>query len=122
MAILKLNGVEVAAPDIGGFNITKNKIWSSNTGRVQSGKAVGTIIAIKTTIDITWSYLTESQVEQIDNAVSDATKPFISVEYWGLGNKHTSMTAYFGDISYSTEAVINGEKVYSGVSVSAIEQ
>lgn len=122
MSVLKINGVTM--PDIlaDGYNISKNKIWSSNSGRTKSGKAVGTIIAIKRTVDITFVPLTEEQVAIIDNQVSDSTKAFQKVEYWDEKGTYSSIIAYFGDVTYSTCAVIGGKKIFKGVSISGIEQ
>ena len=122
MAVLKINGVTMPEILADGYNISKNKIWSSNSGRVKSGKAVGTIIAIKTTLDITFAPLTEEEVAIIDNQVSDATKPFQKVEYWDERGNDSTKVVYFGDVTYSTSEVINGKKIFNGVSISGIEQ
>ncbi len=122
MAVLKINGVVMPEILEDGYNISKNKIWSSNSGRVKSGKMVGTIIAVKRTLDITFAPLTEEQVAVIDAQVSDATKPFQRVEYWDEKGTYSTMNVYFGDVTYSTCAVVNGKKIFKGTGISGIEQ
>ncbi len=41
-----------------GVVISREKIWSANTGRTAAGKMVGTVVAVETTIKIKWPPLT----------------------------------------------------------------
>ena len=80
---LKINGTTVPSPSANGFTVSKNKIWSRNTGRNSQGDMVGTIIAIKTSVDITWNVLSPSEVALIDSLVSDVSYPIYGTNMYG---------------------------------------
>lgn len=44
-----------------GVKLSKNKIWSGNTGRDTNGDMTGTIKAIKTKLEIQWEVLTQAE-------------------------------------------------------------
>lgn len=122
MTILKFNGQAMPTPKPDGFTISKNKIWSRNTGRNSLGNMVGTIIAVKTSIDITWPPLSFSQIEMIDNIVSDVNNPFVNIEYLNERGNMTQITAYFSDVSYPIKSIINGREIIDGIQLSGIQQ
>lgn len=123
MSTLKINGVSVPSPSANGFTVSKNKIWSRNTGRNSLGAMVGTIIAIKTSIDITWNVLSPSEVALIDSLVSDINHPFTTVEFIGADGVTTTKTVYFSDVSYPIYGTnMYGEKIITGTQLSGIEQ
>ena len=121
--LLKFNGKTIPNPS--GFTISKNKIWSENTRRNDLGDMVGTIIAIKRKVEITWNYLTSEQIALIDSVVSDISKPFTTVEYTD-DTKYpvstTTINAYFGDGVYPIHDRINGVAKFTGIKVSGIEK
>ena len=78
---LYINGVKMPDPALEGVTISREKIWSENTGRTASGKMAGTIIGIKSKISIKWPVLTPAQVATIEGAVSDPDSPFVPVKY-----------------------------------------
>ena len=68
---LYINSKQMPTPAAEGVTITREKIWSEDTGRTADGGMTGTIIAIKTKMSIRWALLTPAQVATIEAAVSD---------------------------------------------------
>lgn len=100
--------------------MTKNKIWSSNTGRGATGKMLGDIIATKYTIRAQWNKLTQSQLTALENAIgSDA---FFSVTFVNEKGVQTTKTFYSADPTYTTKKYVNGVAIYENVSIELIEQ
>ena len=77
----------VTMPDLKqGLTISKEKIWSKNTGRAANGDMLGDIVAVKYTLDCAWPPLSREQAAMIDNAVSPA---FFDVTFTDPGNNGT---------------------------------
>lgn len=121
--ILLFNRVLMPEPKLNGFKISKNKIWSKNTGRNDKGNMIGTLIAIKRKLEVEWPILTSAQVKTIDSVVSDRNNPFVTVEYISEAGVTTTMTVYFGDVVYPIyRTKENGEQIIIGCGISAIEK
>lgn len=119
---LSVDGVQLPTPMLGGISITPNKMWSANTGRLESsGEMAGTIVAIKQKLEIKWPPLTMEQVRLIEAAVSTLT-PFHELEYTDMAGQVKSLTVYFGDPSYTIYSYAAGVQRVNDVSVSAIEK
>lgn len=100
--------------------ITKNKIWSSNAGRVASGKMVGDVIGIKYKLEVQWALVNPMDVIKIDNAVS---KPFFNVRFLDPAtNEFKTIICYAGDPSYPPYSWAEGYRKYTGICVNLIEQ
>lgn len=119
---LTVNGITLPTPKHQGVKISTNKVWSANTGRTTSGKMVGTIVATKAKLQITWPPLTEAQVALIEAAVSDRSTPFFTVSYTDMAGNSVSRTMYAGDITYSQYSWLEGRRYVTDVAVSLIEQ
>ena len=119
---LYVDGVQLPTPAVEGITYTVNKIWSSNTGRLeQTGNLAGTIVTIKKKLEIKWPPLTYDQVGVIESAVSTMT-PFHTLTYTDLTGTTTTMTVYFGDPTYTQYSWADGHQWFKNVAVSAIEQ
>ena len=119
-----LNGVEFPIA-YNGYKLSRNKVWSSNTGRTNSGKMVGTIIAIKNKVEVTFVPLTPAQAKIIDDVVSDINNPFQMAHVLYVDGSQKEMTVYTGDVSYAwlSRAIgDNGDGLITGVTLSLIEQ
>lgn len=122
-AVLKFDGIEMPTPKFNGFKISKNKIWSKNTGRNGNGDMVGTIIAVKRKVEITWPILEAGQISLIDNIVSNPNTPYHQVQYTDESGNVTEITAYFNDASYPILSVnLNGKQLLEGVGINGIEK
>lgn len=109
----KASGVGLPAP----VKITSNDeiIWSSNTGRDDAGLMLGTVVAEKRTIDITWGVLTQAQMEDIMAAMPAGFFTFV------LGS--ASLTVYRGAFTGEQLGDIgDGNSYYRSLSVSVIER
>lgn len=100
--VLKINNYSPPAPDEGGVKIGKQKIWSENTRRNAKCAMVGDIKAIKTTISITWSKLTQSQLKSLDAAINNPNTPFFNIIYVDVtntGDGKTTTKKFYSDSS-----------------------
>jgi len=122
-AILKFDGVVMPTPKFNGFKVSHNKIWSKNSGRNGEGSWVGSIIAVKTKVEITWPVLDSSQISTISNIV-DSTTAFHSIDYTNeKGVTQHIDNVYFGDGIYPILGMnINGKQLLEGVGIDAIEK
>ncbi|MCD8141922.1 MAG: hypothetical protein LUD83_01365 [Clostridiales bacterium] len=118
---LTIGGVKMPTPALEGLTITREKIWSSDTGRTASGKMVGTIVAVKTKVAIRWPVLTMDEVETIEGAVSSST-PFVTMTYTDMTGAVTTKTVYFGTPSYTVYSYADGTQYVKDVTVDGIEQ
>lgn len=119
---LYIGGVQMPTPALEGVTITREKVWSSDTGRSSSGKMLGTIVAIKSKITIKWPVLTFDQVKTIENAVSDADDPFVTVKYTDMTGTTVTKTMYFGTPTYTMYGAAAGTQWVKDVTVDGIEQ
>ena len=119
---LYINGVRMPDPALEGVTVSREKIWSSNTGRTASGKMTGTVVAVKTTLKIKWPVLTPAQVATIEGAVSDPDSPFVPVKYTDATGSTVTKTMYFGTPSYTVYSWANGKQYIKDATVDGIEQ
>lgn len=119
---LYIDGKKMPDPALEGVTVSREKIWSSNTGRVASGKMVGVVVAVKTTLKIKWPVLTPAQVEIIESAVSSKSNPFVPVKYTDATGSTVTKTMYFGTPSYTVYSWADGKQYIKDATVDAIEQ
>ena len=119
---LYINGTKMPDPALEGVTVSREKIWSSNTGRTASGKMTGIVVAVKTTLKIKWPVLIPDQVAVIEGAVSDPDNPFVPVKYTDATGSTVTKTMYFGTPSYTVYSWASGKQYIKDVSVDGIEQ
>ena len=120
--VLKINGKTMPTPKHNGVTISENKIWSTNTGRSMNGEMQGTIIAIKKKAEIEFPLLTPSQVDLINNEVSNISKPFIPVEITYPTGGTKTFNAYAGDIAHPVYGLVKGVHCVVGFKLDLIER
>ena len=119
---LIVDGVQLPTPAVGGMTITTNKIWSANTGRLESsGEMAGTIVAKKRKIEIKWPPLSMEKVKIIEDIVS-SMDPFHTLQYTDMTGTTGEIQVYFGDPAYNLYAYCPGIQYAKDVAVSAIEK
>ena len=118
---LYINGVKMPTPALNGVTISREKIWSANTGRSASGKMLGTIIAQKTTLKIKWPPLTMEEAAKIEGAVSSGTE-FFPVKFTGAAGVTQTLTMYAGTPTYTQYSWAAGMQWVMDVAVDLIEQ
>lgn len=118
---LIINGVEMPNLKESGLTITKEKIWSSNTGRGASGYLIGDLVAIKYKLVCEWPALTREETALIDRTISQ--QKFFTVKFLDPGtNVFVTKTMYAGTPTYPVYTYKNGMKTYDGVKVDFIER
>ena len=120
--VLKINGKTMPTPKHNGVTISENKIWSTNTGRSMNGEMQGTIIAIKKKAEIEFPLLTPTQVNLINNEVSNVSKPFIPVEITYPSGGTKTFNAYSGDVAYPVYGLVKGKYCVVGFKLDLIEK
>lgn len=120
---LIVDGVTLPTPALEGLTISTNKIWSANAGRLEnSGEMAGTIVTTKRKLEIKWPDLPMEKIKVIEAVVSDSGTPFHQLQYTDMTGTTSTITVYFGDISYTIYSYSPGVQRVKGVAVSAIEK
>lgn len=122
MEELTIAGVKMPPIAYNGFTKSRNKVWSSNTGRNAETTMVGTLLSVKTKYEITFAPLTEEQVELVESVISNLDNAFSEVVFKRNSGKVDRFIAYSGDISYPLLWDRETSTLYNGVKVSLIEQ
>lgn len=74
-------GVSLPCDNLTDIKVGNELIWSSNTGRsASSGKMLGDIVAKKKTISLTYSWLSRTDFNTIDNALNTSSFFAVKVE------------------------------------------
>ena len=100
-------------------NYSYNKIWSKNTGRLDSGYFVGDLIAIKRKYEITFPALSTSELTTVRNSCANQYAKILITDVDG-GN--AELDVYFGDVTVRAYSWKNGIKYAIDCKVSAIER
>ena len=115
---IKINNVLVKSPSA--LTVSRNKLLAPKSCRTKSGKFTGSIIAVKYRIDITWTALSEDDVEIITNALKPA---FFTVEFRDpLTKKQKTKIMYGGDETMQVYSYVIENCVYTQMTVSLVEQ
>ncbi|MBQ8232435.1 MAG: hypothetical protein IJZ34_11000 [Lachnospiraceae bacterium] len=118
--VLVIDGVTMPPLKKEGLVITKNKIWSKNTGRVANGDMVGDLIAVKYTLDCEWPPLSAEQAKIVDNAIEPA---FFNASFLDPAtNTVVTKRFYAGSPTYPVYSYVSGIKTYAGVKVTIIQK
>ena len=119
---LIINGVEFPVKS-DGYTLSRNKIWSSNTGRNNAGNMVGTILAIKNKVEVELVPISPEKAQILDNVISDINNPFPIAKVLYLNGVEKEMTIYTGDASYHWLSQAVGKNgMITGVKLSCIEK
>lgn len=117
---LVIGGVTMPTLKKEGLTISKEKVWSKNTGRAANGDMIGDIVAIKYTLDCEWPPLSREQTAVIDTAVTPA---FFDATFTDPGsNSRVTKRMYAGTPVYPVYSYVKGVKTYSGVKVTLIQK
>lgn len=119
---LIINGIEFPVA-FKGYKHSRNKIWSTNTGRTESGKMVGTIIAIKNKVEVSLAPITPEKAAILDSVISDMNNPFPRAKILNVDGTQKEITIYTGDVSYEwISTTIGNGGLITGIKISCIEQ
>lgn len=118
MASLVIDGVDMPEPKQGGLTLSKEKIWSKNTGRVSTGDMVGDVVARKWTLKIEWPPLSPSNMYLVEKAVDPA---FIKVKFRHPGtDQMVEAKMYGGTETYPVYSFVKGLPRCVGTGVTLI--
>ena len=96
-----------------------NKLWSQNTGRLDSGYFVGELVALKKKYEVTFPPLSTSELTVVRTAVNSQ---FAMVKIQNAEGGYDEVTAYFGDLNVEAYSWHNGIQYAINASVSIIER
>lgn len=117
MAVLKCGDVVLPSPV--SLSTTDEIIWSKNTGRNNLANMIGTVIAEKKTLNVTWGILSESEYLNIKN---NLIAGFFPITFHDDGEDIT-ITSYRGTINKDVIGRLDdGIYYYRSVTVSIIQQ
>lgn len=123
MAVLWINGQEMPAPALNGLTVTREPIWSKNTGRGSTGGIVGDIIGFKFKLQVKWPVLKQAQTALINSAITSSA--FFLVKFkdpTSPTGEFVEKTMYAGTPTYPVYSYALGYPMYVGVAVDLIEQ
>lgn len=119
---------DMPKPSTGGFKISREKVWSSNAKRTSSAEFKGTLIAIKTTLDMSFpANITPAQMKKLLKYASPTgTKPQLNQQkyaYIQFTNEKGEVETdrfYFGNPSFDAHAFLNGKFLWSSIQIQAV--
>jgi hypothetical protein len=115
--MLRIDSTDLPTPK--SVTYTQNKLWSQNTGRLDSGYFVGDLIAIKKKYQVTFPALTPAELETVRAAVN---ADFATVQITNAEGGTDTVSAYFGDVTVESYSWHNGINYAINAAVSIIER
>lgn len=118
LTVVKSSGnVELPAPV--SISIGSEIIWSSNTGRVSTGKMIGDVIAEKEKLTLSWGILTKEEYDTIKDNLKAGFWPIkINVD-----GEPYQISAYRGTLTRVPIGKLpDGKYYYRSANVEIIEQ
>lgn len=118
--IITVDGVSLPTPAKEGVTVSREKIWSANTGRTaKQGSMEGTVVGTKTTIKVKFPPLSLSKAKAIEKAVDPQ---WINVVLSKDGETVFSGQCYAGTPTYTVYSMANGMPYARDFSVDLIER
>lgn len=119
---LYIDDVQVKTPKLEGLEISENKMWSANTGRLEAtGEMAGTITAIKSKMEISWPDMTVADYLKIMDRVCNE-EAFHTLRWLDAGGETHTLMVYFGDPSCTAAYNSTKRPIVKNLKVSAIEK
>lgn len=115
--MLKIGTTDLPTPK--NVTYTQNKLWSQNTGRLDSGYFVGDLIAIKKKYQVIFPALTPTELATVRAAVN---ADFATVQITNAEGGTDTVSAYFGDVTVESYSWHNGINYAINAAVSIIER
>ena len=121
MAILSYikDGVTIPLSAPVGISVGDELIWSSNTGRISTGKMLGDVIAEKKTLSVTWEFLKASELNSIRTGL---TSGFFSLVV-NIDGEPITLESYRGTLTSEAMGQLDdGIYYFRSASVDLVEQ
>ena len=96
-----------------------NKLWSENSGRLDSGYFVGELIGIKRKYVVTFPPLSTTDLSTVRTACANE---FAKVKITDVDGGDAELDCYFGDVTVGAYSWANGYKYAINCKVSIIER
>jgi hypothetical protein len=116
MAMIKINGVDIATPKVFGVDI--NDI-DGETERNAQGDMMRDKIAVKKKLNMEWPPLENNEISVLLNAVKDV---FFQVTYPDPSEGETTKTMYVGTRTAAMYNYNNGDPKWEGLKMNFIER
>lgn len=115
--MLKVNNTVLPTPK--NVDYSYNKLWSQNSGRLDSGRFVGELIGIKRKYVVTFPLLNPSELATVRNAFANQ---YATVVITDVDGGDAELECYFGDVTVRAYSWNNGYKYAIDCKVSMIER
>ena len=120
-SLIQINGVWVRDPDPDSWAPVNEPTWTTNSGRVKSGTAVGSVQYWKYKIPLKWTYIPEADLKEIIELIENGPDFFPVKFYHKCG--YVSITVYASTLTPSgIKRIDSGEIIYKSASVNLIEK
>lgn len=107
-------------PKVKSLTVSREPIWSKNTGRVANGEMKGDIVAQKMKLQVVFAPMSDAEAALLDAATTPA---FFSVKFRNPGSgKVEEHTMYASSPSYPVYSYASGLPRYVGTAVNLVEQ
>lgn len=115
--MLRINNTDLPTPQ--SVTYSYNKLWSENTGRLDSGYFVGDLIGIKNKYEVTFPPLTTAEYSKVQNAFNTE---FAMVTITNAEGHADVLECYFGDFTVESYSWRDGIKYAINARISIIER
>lgn len=113
--LLKIDGKNYTHAILTPFKVGRHKIWGEDSGRVLSGKMVGSLVGIFPKLTVIFYPKDEDEMAELLEKLDNESQ---ELEYYNARFKGmTFMGTYTGDYEYE---IINLEPTYGAITVSFI--
>lgn len=102
------------------YNPYRPKTWTPNTGRVTSGKTVGSVGYYKYKVPYACHCMSEAEYNTLTNLCE--SKPDFGALKFYKGGSYIEIKAYASDVEYGYILDLGNEVYYMDVKVSFVEQ
>lgn len=114
---IEANGVLLPSPTA--VTVSDELIWTADTGRTQSGRMAGGIVAEKKTVNVKWDFVTAPEMKKIKKNLPGG---FFKIKFVDGGEDKT-LVVYRGTIGReSMGGVGDGIDRYRNISVDLVER
>lgn len=119
MNVFKVNGVVVTPPS--SIKLSREKVWSQNTGRNSAGDWVGDILTRKVKLSLSWGYITENQLYELSQSLEGA---YVEIYFKNPHTKSFETKTFYGSELSSSVLFYddNGIARYDSASVNLIQK
>ena len=121
---------DVPKPSADGWSVSEEKVWSSNAKRTSSAEFHGTLVDVKTTIDMAFPVdTTPAQMRKLLKYASPEgtktqlnQKKYVYIQFTDPRGVTKTKKFYFGNPRFDAHVFINGKMLWSSIQIQAVEK